>query len=1127
MSQDTFTHLHLHTIYSFLDGFNFIDKMMLKAKDMGMTAIASTDHGNISSSPEMISGGAKHGIKPILGIEAYWTFNSETLALPIDDRYELAIQEASSNGIIVPPKATQKLKRELVGDYMYDTKLYHIILLALNKNGYMNLVKMQSEAAMICTFNGHPVVDDKLLSKYSKDVIMTTACTSSLPSVKLCNNNSAAAEGQILMWKQIFEDRFYLEIMPISMQEQVLTNYQYMLWAQRHGIPIIATTDSHYTNQSDHNDHDTLLCISMQRKKEDPYRLTYDNDFWLKSRLEMMVGFKSQTETLKILMNGSDTESDIADYMSMARTALDQTNRIAEQVETFKLGSSTPLLPVIDLPSQRTPEDELTVNSYEWLYKNANKDPEIDLIEYEKRLDEELSIINHKGFAPYMLIVKELTDWCKEQGIPVGPGRGSAAGSLCLFANGITKAIDPIKNNLLFSRFLTEDRKDLPDIDTDFSYLNRQTVIEHLREQYGADHVAQIGTFTVEGVKSGLKDVGKSFGIDFGVMNAITKEIDDISDEDPELNFKFLDNLENGTDKDKENYKKFKKLEDDNKELFRVARAIEGVVRNAGIHASGILITPDPVTDYFPVRAVKDDKNNGNKKIVTCFSGTQIDSLNGLKLDILGLKTLDVLDLTVKSIDQDMCVDDLYKMTENYYTDVDMFKELRMKRTEGLFQIESALFKRMVDDIKPNCFNDIVVINSLGRPGPLKAGMPQSYAKRKRKEEEPIEPLPNTWDLVEDTLGTICYQEQLMSISVRVAKFNLTQSDSYLRKAVGKKKKDLMDMCRQWFIYGKLNEVAPAGYDESDINQPAYDPEAKYGDPILGGIENGYDVEQLVEFWNDMEGYSSYLFNKSHSSTYSFITLCTMYLKQYHKAKFYAALLSMQKEAEDINRYINTARLEDVTVDVPSLNRSDIGFTEQNGKILFGLGSIKDVGPAALIKIMENRPFEDLSDLIKRSGVNKRVLEALIKAGALSEFCQDRHALLNELYDIRKEKERPELGEYNRDKCVEYENHYLGTTLTYVSKWNSSADGTKVAVKATIGKVSERAQKDGKTMAFIDATIDDGKIKALVFASIYRKNKDLLKENSVVQLIGIKDAEKIIVNDVAEEANGAFTRKQE
>lgn len=613
MTINNFTHLHVHTWYSFLDGFSSPKDLAERAKELGMTALAMTDHNHLGGAIEFQKACNDIGITPILGYEGYYTEDTNILSLSADERYDIAKEKAIENGVEIPSKITKKALRELVQDYLYDTSQHHILFLAKSQKGWHNLVKLQSESAMACTYNGRFLCDDALLEKYNEDVIMTTACIGNTLLDWLMDGQEDRAEKKIIKWKNIFKKDFYLEIQPLNIEKQHVMNKFLIKMAQKHNIDLIATNDVHYALYDDHDDHDSLLCVGTGKKKSEEVRIRYSNDFWLKSYDEMIESFEEQLTSM---------ENAPENYMDLVRQALEQTNAIAEEISTIKIGADTPQMPDFEVDSTLSPEDYLTKQCFKELYNYKKKKPKIDIKVYEKRLHEELGVINSKGFAPYMLIVE---DYVKNSDCAVGPGRGSGAGSLVLFLLGITKIADPIEHGLLFSRFLTQDRTSLPDIDLDFDFLNRRKVIRYLENKYSKENVSHIGTYSIMGVKSGVKDVARVLDLPFAEANNISKQLDEILDK-PGPKFKDYDELKDShLENDRMKWQQFDELEKKYKEIFRLARRFEGIPRQMGTHASGILVTPEPVIQNVPVMINKD----GYK--VTLYDGNQLEDLNYVK----------------------------------------------------------------------------------------------------------------------------------------------------------------------------------------------------------------------------------------------------------------------------------------------------------------------------------------------------------------------------------------------------------------------------------------------------------------------------------------------------------------
>lgn len=458
-----FVHLHLHTSYSFLDGFNDPYESARRAKELGMTAMAVTDHNHLGGALEFQKACKENGIQPLLGVELYWTWDTNILSMSLDDRTKWAIERAKKDGIEIPKKAKKKEIKDLIAPYEYDTKQYHILFIATNQTGWKNLVKLQSEAAEKCTFNGRYIIDQDMLRKYNEGIIMTSACIGSVVNSLFINGEDDKAHEILNEWHEIFGDRFFIEIQPLDLWKQWIANVKLIRWAKENNVKIISTNDVHYTRKEDHDDHDTLLCIGIGRYKDETDRMTYSNDYWIKNYDEMLESFARQTQSM--IENDFDGKElfDPEEYIQVAIEGLENTNYVASLCGDIKLGSDKPLFPKLEIPNGFTAEKYLTYKCYRNLYKYKKAHPEIDIKIYEARLQEELSIINPKGFAPYMLIVEEYIEWANNNGCPTGPGRGSAAGSLVLFLLGITKMIDPIKYNLLFFRFLTADRTSPPD----------------------------------------------------------------------------------------------------------------------------------------------------------------------------------------------------------------------------------------------------------------------------------------------------------------------------------------------------------------------------------------------------------------------------------------------------------------------------------------------------------------------------------------------------------------------------------------------------------------------------------------------------------------------------------------
>ena len=1128
--KENFVHLHVHTSYSFLDGMCKPNELTKRAKELGFEALAITDHNHIGGAYEFQKQCMEWGIKPILGAEMYWTEDTDILSLPPEKRLIKSARAAYKKGDItkdqyihirisdtIPERFKKKLKdlledkkakytkkalHELVQDYIYDTKLYHIILLAMNEKGWHNLIRLQSEAAQKCTYNGRFVCDNQLLKKYNQNLIMTTACIANRIPRYLEQDNEAEAIRLLSEWHQIFKDRFYLEIQPLNLPLQAATNAFYIKFAESLGLKLVATNDVHYILESDHDDHDTLLCIGTGTTKQTADRLRYTNDYWLRTRAEMKEAFQRQYKRQERLLPD--------DYMDWVTQALNETVEVARRINgDIQMKSPKPLIPQVKLPDGWTAAEYLTVVCHRRLISLSERDEYVKehYDTYLERLTQELDVIIPKGFDSYLLVVNEYISWCDQQHIPTGPGRGSAAGSLCLYLLGITKEIDPIKEGLLFSRFLTKDRMEPPDIDSDFSWAHRDDVIHHLEDVYKKENVAHIGTYSEMGVKSGLKDVGRALNIPFDTMNALSKQIDEINIK-PQPDFKDYDDLKDSDNQaERADWEKFHKLELENREIFRLARKFEHLKRNFGVHASGILAMPITVTDMVPIRYV-------DGIAVTLYTGPEVEALGLIKLDILGLKTTDIIQICLDHAMPGTHIADFYHSVPK--DDPKIFDMLCSKKTDAVFQLESDMFKGMIEEIQPRSIADITAITSLGRPGPLTMGAHHNYARGKNGGEKQY-PIHGCEDILDRTYGTIVYQEQLMAISKKVSQFDDTQADSITRKITGKKKVELFPMMKRCHIYGKKNIEGPEGWEKDDA-APWYDPKGKYGGEIKGALANGYTVEELNHYFDEIMGFASYAFNQSHAQSYSLLSYCTAWLKYYYPVQFYAAVLSMQNDDEKIQKYIKVAESEGIQVKVPDINLSEASFTpivEDNKKeILYGLASIKGVGEASIEPIISARPFISLEDLISRvpkKYLNKRVINALAMSGALDSFDTDRIQLIKEIKRIRKDKDSVKLKyargnaklekildyeDWSDDICILMEEATISTAITHKRWINTIKTGEKIKKEpAHIISYREHLDKNNNLMCFARLLCHDSEIDATIFSSVYSKNSGLFDVN--------------------------------
>lgn len=1077
---------HLHTDASLLDGLSKVKEVVAKVKSLGMTSCAITDHGSLGNTYSFWNECRANGIKPLLGNELYYTHDINILSLPLSERDKLAIEAAKEDGVEIPEKAKKKDIAELLEPYKYDTKGYHIIFIAQNQIGWINLMKLSGEASDKCTYNGRPHCDMNMIRKYNEGLICTTACLGSYLDQCIVNNDMTEAYKHVEELKEIFGDRLFLEVQPLNDKEQIKVNLELIKMAKELNIKLITGTDSHYIDKEDHYIHDILLCIGTGSKLSEEDRFSFTNEFWLMTYDEVVEHYESQMKL--------DDIPDEYDYECAIQESLNNTYVLADMVDdNIELGSNKPIMPIFEVPEGFTPETYLSTQCWTNLYKHLKKNNIWNKRSvYEDRLRHELNVICTKGYASYFLIVQDFIEWGNNNGCPFGPGRGSAAGSLVAFLLGIVKGTDPIEYDLLFFRFLTMDRKALPDIDSDVSKLDRQKAIDYLEHKYGMEKTSQVGTWTIVGVKNGLKDVARVLDLPFAESNELTKNFDD------GITWKDIDKL------DGEEKKKIDELENKYNEIFRIARKLDGVKRNCGIHAGGVLITDKAINEYFPTRTV-----NGRK--VSIWDKNEVEEANGCKLDLLGLATVSVINLCTQFIENTTGVklelDWLYE-NKDIRNDEKVLEMIQREQTESVFQFESNLFKSIIKDMQPDSFEDCIALTSIARPGPLGAGLDKVYSNRKHGIDENTDFILGDFPYMQSTYNTTLYQEQPMLLAKDIAGFSDNQADSYLRKAMAKKKRDLLELCKQWFVYGK--------------------PEDKYGPAIKGGIANGYKKEDLIEYFDSLDSYCDYLFNKSHATSYSLNSIITAWLKYYYPVEFYAAVLTIQDNEDKRVKYMETIEEQfGIKTVIPHINKSTIYFTPDpdRNEILFGLNNIKGVGESALEAIIEGQPYASLEDFLTRlpkKVANKRVVMALIKAGAFDCFNKNRNALINEFYAIRKVKDDILVEEdYNDKLSMEYESETLGTSLT-VKPWFSTVPlDESITFDVKLISVHEKYDKNNKLMAFVKAEtlLDNTVIELVIFSSAYSKYVNLfdIHYNQYVRVSGKKsDKNKVIVKQAKE-----------
>ncbi len=911
-----FCHLHCHTQYSLLDGASDIGKMMDKAVLDGQKAVALTDHGNMFGAFKFVAEANKRKIKPIVGCEFYL----------VEDRHARSFSRA-------------KGERD---------KRHHQLLLAKNKQGYENLMKLCSTGFIEGLYQKFPRIDKELVLKYHEGIIATSCCLGAIVPSLIAQDKIDEAEKELKWWLDLFGEDYYVELQrhrgleridiyddqgrkTFSKYSQEEINQVLLSLANKLNIKVIATNDSHYVEEEDYQPHDILLCINTNSLIEEKERFRFpSSDFYFKTQNEMSALFKDVPQ------------------------AVDNTMEIYSKVDKLELARDV-LLPNFPLPHGfATQEDylrHLTFAGAKKRYKTLT--PEI-----ETRLNFELNVINQSGYPGYFLIVQDFTSSARQMDVSVGPGRGSAAGSAVAYCLEITN-IDPIKYNLLFERFLNPERISMPDIDIDFDDEGRSKVIDYVIDKYGKNQVAQIITYGTMAAKMSLRDVGRVMNIPLGDVDRVAKAFpQNLSAslagilEEGKINEKLSDAFSK-EDMDKAaQFRKMSEQQDDIGQMIRSAKRIEGSIRNTGIHACGVIITPDDITKFVPVSVAKD-----SDLLVSQFDNSVAEDAGLLKMDFLGLRTLTIIKDAVKFVKEtkgfDLDIDDLDLGDHKTYT---LFHE---GSTIGIFQYESAGMQKHLKVLKPNKFEDLIAMNALYRPGPMQY-IP-AFVARKHGREAITYDLPEMQEYLEETYGITVYQEQVMLLSQKLAGFSKGEADQ-LRKAMGKKKKKIIDE-----MFPKFQEGCRA---------------------------NGHPDDIVEKIWKDWEFFALYAFNKSHSTCYAYIAFQTAYLKAHYPSEFMTAVLNHNKsDISKLNFFLRECKRMNIPVFGPDINKSKINFTvNQKGEIRFGLSALKGLGagPAEeIITEQENGDFISLVDMTKRinlRSVNKKSLESLVYGGALDSF---------------------------------------------------------------------------------------------------------------------------------------------
>jgi len=922
-----FSHLHVHTQFSLLDGAASIKGLYKKAIADDMPALAITDHGNMFGAFEFVAEAYKHTnedgslkVKPVVGCEFY----------VVENRHKRQFTKE------------QKDNR------------YHQVLLAKNKLGYANLLKLTSLGYQEGMYSKYPRIDKELIKKYHEGLIATTCCLGAYVPQLILKETEEVAEKEFKWWLDMFGENYYIEIQRHGMEQQNKVNKVLLRFAAKHNVPVIASNDSHYTDQDDYNAHDILLCINTGEKQSTPgfddfvnddaqvknRRFKFPNDqFYFKKTSEMKELFKDIPE------------------------AIDNTNAIVDKIELLNLKKDI-LLPNFPIPKEFQQHDDGNLNQWEYLhhltYQGARKRYSEITEEIRERLDFELFTIKTMGFAGYFLIVSDFIRAGRELGVFVGPGRGSAAGSVVAFCVGITN-IDPIKYNLLFERFLNPDRKSMPDIDTDFDDDGRQKVIDYVVDKYGKNQVAQIVTFGTMAAKMSIKDVARVLDLPLAEANMLAKLVPD----KPGTNLnrvlfapmtkkegeKSLEEKEDMGGEDIENVKKLREIyKGDNlqAQVLKEAARLEGSVRNTGLHAAGIIIAPDDLKNIIPVATSKD-----SDLLVTQIAGNVIEEAGVIKMDFLGLKTLSILKTALELIKQNHGV--VIEIDELPLNDEQTYKLYQSGETNGTFQFESPGMQKHLRDLKPDKFADLIAMNALYRPGPM-AYIPD-YIERKHGRQQVTYDVPDMAEYLQESYGITVYQEQVMLLSQKLAGFSRGEAD-VLRKAMGKKQISVLQKMKTQFKDG--------------------------------GAAKGHPEDKLDKIWTDWEAFAQYAFNKSHSTCYALVAYQTAYLKAHYPSEYMAGVLNHAGTIDKITFFMEECKRMNLPVLGPDINESQKGFAiNKKGEIRFGMMGLKGVGENAIENILEERknsgPFNNVFDLVKRvnlRALNKKSMESLAYSGA-------------------------------------------------------------------------------------------------------------------------------------------------
>ena len=1051
-----FAHLHVHTEYSLLDGSNKIKEYVGQVKALGMNSAAITDHGVMYGVIDFYREAKKQGIRPILGCEVY-----------------------------VAPGS--RFDKETIGG---EDRYYHLVLLAENNTGYQNLMKIVSKG-FTEGYYYKPRVDMELLETYHEGIIALGACLAGEVTRNILRGLYDEAKSAALRYQNIFgKGNFFLELQDHGMQEQAMANQELVKLSKETGIELVVTNDSHYTYAQDEKPHDILLCIQTGKKLADESRMKYEGgQYYVKSPQEM---------------------TDLFPYVP---EALENTQKIADRCNV-ELEFGVTKLPKYDVPGEKTASAYLRELCFAGLQVRYEEVTE----ELKERLEYELSIIEDMGYVDYFLIVWDFIKYAKDNDILVGPGRGSAAGSLVSYTLDIT-TIDPIRYQLLFERFLNPERVSMPDIDIDFCYERRQEVIDYVVEKYGSDRVVQIVTFGTMAARGVIRDVGRVMDLPYAFTSNIAKMIP------AELNI----TLELALQKNAELRKAYEE-DVQVRELIDMSKRLEGLPRHSSMHAAGVVISQKAVDEYVPLSLGSDGS------VTTQFTMTTLEELGLLKMDFLGLRTLTVIRNASKLAGLKTQAKSPIDMENIDYNDQKVLELIGTGKTDGVFQLESGGMKSFMKELRPKSLEDIIAGISLYRPGPMDF-IPQ-YVKGKNNKDSIHYGCKELEPILKPTYGCIVYQEQVMQIVRDLAGYTLGRSD-LLRRAMSKKKGDVMERERKSFVYGNEDEG------------------------VLGCIANGIDEKVANKIYDEMMDFAKYAFNKSHAAAYAVVSYQTAYLKCYYPVEFMAALMtSVIDNPSKVSEYIYECRQMGISILPPDINAGIAEFSVDGENIRYGLSAIKSIGKPIILGMLEERqehgPFKHLKDFIERvigKGMNKRTIEGLIKSGALDCLAgtrkqqmtiyaqvvdqvnqQKKYAMTGQmsLFELVGEENRaeydialPDVGEYGKEALLAFEKEVLGVYLSghpleeYEEKWKKSIsattldfqiqedtgrtkvqDGKKEIIGGIIADKTVKYTRTNQTMAFL--TIEDllGTVEVVVFPRDYEKNKNYLEEDSKIFVKG-------------------------